>query len=75
MADSYVSTLKDKLVPLERKYQTAGNRIFYLAIPPTVFETVVINLDKAGLTKMRKSGYPTRLSRSPSAVTSNRRNT
>jgi glucose-6-phosphate 1-dehydrogenase len=57
-ADSYVSTLKDKLVPLETKYQTAGNRIFYLAIPPTVFETVVTNLDHAGLSKMRKSGYP-----------------
>jgi len=57
-AGSYVSNLKDKIEPLERKYQTAGNRIFYLAIPPTVFETVVGNLDKAGLTKMRKSGYP-----------------
>ena len=58
IAETYVSNLKDKLVPLEGKYQTAGNRIFYLAIPPTAFETVVLNLDKAGLSKMRKSGYP-----------------
>ncbi len=56
--ETYVSNLKDRLVPLERKYQTAGNRIFYLAIPPILFETVVTNLDKAGLSKIRKSGYP-----------------
>ncbi|HVN23367.1 MAG TPA: glucose-6-phosphate dehydrogenase [Syntrophorhabdales bacterium] len=56
--DTYVTRLKEKLEPLEREYQTAGNRIFYLAIPPTVFETVVTNLDKAGLVRARKSGYP-----------------
>ncbi len=56
--ETYIEKLKEELTPLESKYQTAGNRIFYLAIPPAVFEPVVLNLDKAGLTGMRKSGYP-----------------
>jgi glucose-6-phosphate 1-dehydrogenase len=37
------------LPKLESKYETKGNRIFYLAIPPTVFEDVIHNLGGAGL--------------------------
>jgi len=46
---AYTSSLRDALPALEERHQTAGNRIFYLAVPPTVFETVIRNLGDAGL--------------------------
>lgn len=49
--ESYGRSLKDTLVSLEKKYQTGGNRIFYLAIPPSVFEEVIVNLGLAGLAR------------------------
>ena len=55
---AYVTHVKEKLLSLEEKYQTSGNRIFYLAIPPTIFETVLINLDGADLSKLEANGYP-----------------
>jgi glucose-6-phosphate 1-dehydrogenase len=48
--NSYKS-LKERLVPLEGRYNTMGNRIFYLAIPPAVYETVILNLGSSGLSK------------------------
>ncbi len=48
---SYTVALKDILPPLERRHKTGGNRIFYLAIPPTVYDTVIHNLGAAGLSK------------------------
>lgn len=45
---SYNGALRDTLAELERKHGTLGKRIFYLAIPPTVFETVVHNLGVSG---------------------------
>jgi glucose-6-phosphate 1-dehydrogenase len=48
---SYTVKLKDILPPLESEHQTNGNRIFYLAIPPTVFEAVIQNLGAAGLSR------------------------
>jgi glucose-6-phosphate 1-dehydrogenase len=48
---SYTESLRDKLPELEKKHQTGGNRIFYLAIPPTVFEQVIHNLGAAGLSR------------------------
>ncbi len=50
-SSSYTLSLRDKLPELERKHQTGGNRIFYLAIPPTVFEDVINNLGAAGLSR------------------------
>ena len=46
---SYTANLKDKLPELELRHRTGGNRIYYLAIPPTVFEEVIHNLGAAGL--------------------------
>ncbi len=48
---SYTVDLADILPRLESRHQTQGNRIFYLAIPPTVFEEVVHNLGAAGLAR------------------------
>ncbi len=47
--ESYAVSLRDKLPELEKRHQTAGNRIFYLAIPPAVFEEVIHNMGAAGL--------------------------
>jgi glucose-6-phosphate 1-dehydrogenase len=48
---SYTVDLVDILPRIESKHQTGGNRIFYLAIPPIVFETVIHNLGTAGLSR------------------------
>jgi glucose-6-phosphate 1-dehydrogenase len=48
---SYTRSLRDKLPDLERRHKTGGNRIFYLAIPPSVFEDVIHNLGAAGLSR------------------------
>ena len=49
--------LKDKLPPLEKKHGTGGNRLFYLAIPPPVYETVTENLGLAGLSEDSAGRY------------------
>jgi glucose-6-phosphate 1-dehydrogenase len=51
---SYTVDLVDILPKLESKHKTTGNRIFYLAIPPTVFESVIHNLAAAGLSREDK---------------------
>src|SRR3990172_1091813 len=51
---SYITNLRDKLPALESKHETEGNRIFYLAIPPTVFDEVIQNLGAAGLSREDK---------------------
>ncbi len=47
----YTESLKERLPVLEKKHQTRGNRIFYLAIPPAVFESVITNLGATGLSQ------------------------
>jgi glucose-6-phosphate 1-dehydrogenase len=42
---------------LDRSRGTGGNRIFYLAIPPTLYETTAERLGKAGLSKEKKEGF------------------
>ncbi len=49
--EAYRRSLRDALPELEQRYHTLGNRIFYLAVPPTTFETVVQNLAAAGLNR------------------------
>jgi glucose-6-phosphate 1-dehydrogenase len=51
---SYTVDLVDILPKLESGHKTTGNRIFYLAIPPTVFESVIHNLAAAGLSREEK---------------------
>jgi glucose-6-phosphate 1-dehydrogenase len=48
--------IKETVDPLEEKYKTGGNRIFYLAVPPEAYETVILNLGEAGLSEERQ-GY------------------
>jgi glucose-6-phosphate 1-dehydrogenase len=44
------SELKKALLDLDKCYGIGGNYIFYLATPPSVYETITINLSKEGLT-------------------------
>jgi glucose-6-phosphate 1-dehydrogenase len=54
--ETYVQSLREKLLQLEKKHQTGGNRIFYLAIPPTLYENVIFNLGATGLSR-EEGGY------------------
>lgn len=56
VSKSYVDLLKKKLPSLEKKHGTDGNRIFYLAIPPTVFDDVINNIGRSGLSR-EDTGY------------------
>jgi glucose-6-phosphate 1-dehydrogenase len=46
---AYETGLRDILPPLERKHGTGGSRVFYLAVPPTVYEDIIQNLGSAGV--------------------------
>jgi len=48
--DGYRS-LADKLAKLDKKHGTKGNRIFYLATPPSSYSTILQNLAAAGLSR------------------------
>jgi len=56
LPESYVESIERKLPQLEEKHETEGNRIFYLAIPPAVFENVIHNIGLSGLSGEDK-GY------------------
>ncbi len=54
--ETYTQSLREKLLQLEKKHKTEGNRIFYLAIPPTLCENVISNLGATGLSR-EEGGY------------------
>ena len=54
--ETYAKSLKEQLLQLEKKHQTGGNRIFYLAIPPTLYESVILNLGATDFSQEEK-GY------------------
>jgi glucose-6-phosphate 1-dehydrogenase len=41
--------LADKIAAIETKHRLPGNRVFYLALPPVAFPTVITAISKAGL--------------------------
>jgi glucose-6-phosphate 1-dehydrogenase len=53
VADQFV-LLRSKLEELEGQKNIEGNYIFYMATPPNVYETIALNLYKAGLCKEDK---------------------
>jgi glucose-6-phosphate 1-dehydrogenase len=53
--ETYTQSLKEKLLQLEKKHRTGGNRIFYLAIPPTLYEQVISSLGATGLSQGERS--------------------
>lgn len=46
---SFYNTITARLINLERKHHVRDNRIFYLAVPPLVYGTIVGELGRAGL--------------------------
>ena len=48
--------LADFLKDLDRKQNTRGNKIFYLALPPPLYKPVAQMLGQAGLSKERENG-------------------
>jgi len=50
--------LARRLSELEQQYRTGGNRIFYLAIPPTFYGEVIKQLAAAGLTQRSGTSAP-----------------
>jgi glucose-6-phosphate 1-dehydrogenase len=52
---SYVNLAKS-LQSLDREHGTKGNRIFYLSIPPTLYEMTAQMLGKADLSAQKKDG-------------------
>jgi glucose-6-phosphate 1-dehydrogenase len=50
-------TLAERLDQFDKESGTRGNRLFYFAASPDQFETIVQNLEKAGLNKTRGGGW------------------
>jgi len=46
--------LSVSLSEMEIRHQTKGNRIFYLAVPPTLIELIVTHLGKSGLSEEKR---------------------
>ena len=49
--------LAQRLDQLDKESGTRGNRLFYFAASPDQFETIVLNLKKAGLNKAREGSW------------------
>ncbi len=58
--DQYAA-LAEHLARIDEKLGTAGNRIFYLAMPPAIFPTVVGHLGRSPLAKPARAGSFLRL--------------
>ena len=48
--------LSEFLKDIDQKHNTQGNRIFYLALPPTLYKPIAQLLGQAGLNKERENG-------------------
>ncbi len=44
-------TLADRILQLEEQLKLSGNRVFYLAVPPSVFPNAIKNIGEVGLNK------------------------
>jgi glucose-6-phosphate 1-dehydrogenase len=54
-AGTYVR-LGGRLAELEKKYGRSANRIYYLAVPPNVYEPIILNLSNQGFSR-EDGGY------------------
>ncbi len=51
------TALSERLKQLDQEHSIGGNRIFYLATPPTLYSIVANHLSSAGLTSEPESGH------------------
>ncbi len=49
--------LAERLDQIDKERGTGGNRLFYLAVAPDQFETIIKNLKEAGLNRSRDGGW------------------
>lgn len=51
--------LSKKIGELDHQYQTCGNHLFYLSVPPALYESIIGNLGSSGLSRSsgRSKGY------------------
>ena len=54
-------TLRDRLSEMDRRYGTGGSRVFYMAMTPDTFTTIVKNLGEAGMNCCEEPGGFARL--------------
>jgi len=47
--DSFYKSIAARMTRLDAKHNVSGSRVFYLAVPPVLYETIVKGLDTAGL--------------------------
>jgi glucose-6-phosphate 1-dehydrogenase len=47
--ESFYKTIAGRLTELDRRHSVPGSRIFYLAVPPVLYETIVKGLGNCGL--------------------------
>ncbi len=52
--ESFYKTIAGRLPELDRRHNVPGSRIFYLAVPPVIYETIVESLGKEGLSCIGK---------------------
>ena len=55
--DLLYERLKVKLDDLDRRYETPGNYLFYLAVPPELFADVALHLTDVGLTRQQEGRW------------------
>jgi len=46
---AFYARIKTKLAELDKKHKVDGSRVFYLAVPPPLYSTIVEHLGRAGL--------------------------
>ena len=51
------TNLAELVESLDRRYRIGGNKIFYLALPPTLYETVAQMIGEAGLNRENESSW------------------
>jgi glucose-6-phosphate 1-dehydrogenase len=47
--EAFYSAIAGRLIELDRRHNVGGSRIFYLAVPPVLYGTIVEGLGRAGL--------------------------
>ncbi|MBU2550477.1 MAG: glucose-6-phosphate dehydrogenase [Proteobacteria bacterium] len=57
-SEASIRSLADRLAELDARHHTGGNRIFYLATPPSLYQTLADLLGRVGLGAQGRGGRP-----------------
>lgn len=56
-APEFYHALKERLIDLDGRSGTSGNRLFYLAVPPALYPEIIGHLGEAGLNRSPAKGW------------------